>query len=95
MIRVTRLDKHEVALNCDLIESIEARPDTIIRLVTGQSQVVREDVSEVLERIRAWRASVLERAGLAGLLAHPVALPPSPRTESDGSSDYAPMEIPA
>jgi len=95
MIRVTRLDKHEVALNCDLIESIEARPDTTIRLVTGQSQVVREGVNEVLELIRAWRASVLERAGLAGLLAHPHTPPPAPRTEPDGSSDYAPMEIPA
>jgi len=95
MIRVTRLDKHVVALNCDLIESIEARPDTTIRLITGQSQVVREGVDEVLERIRAWRASVLERAGLAGLLAHRPAPPPLPRTEPDGSSDYAPLEIPA
>ena len=95
MIRVTRLDKHEVVLNCDLIESIEAHPDTTIRLVTGHSQVVRENVSEVLERIRVWRVSVLERAGLAGLLAHPISPAPLPRTEPDGSSDYAPMEIPA
>ena len=76
MIRVTRLDRQEFALNCDLIESIEARPDTTIRLVTGQSRVVRESVDEVLERIRAWRASVLEFAGLPGLLAHtPILLP--------------------
>ena len=95
MIRVTRLDKHEIALNCDLIESVDARPDTTIRLVTGHSQVVLENVNEVLERIRGWRVSVLERAGLGGLLAHPVSLPPAPRTEPDGSSDYAIMEIPA
>lgn len=72
MIRVTRLDRCEVALNCDLIESVDARPDTTVRLVTGQSLVVRESVEEVLERILAWRASVLERAGLGGLLAHPI-----------------------
>jgi flagellar protein FlbD len=95
MIRVTRLDKHEIALNSDLIESIEARPDTTIKLLTGQSQVVLEGVGEVLERIRVWRASVLERAGLAGLLQHPLTPPPAPRKEPDGSSDYAPMEIPA
>ncbi len=95
MIRVTRLDKHEVVLNCDMIESIEARPDTTIRLVTGHSQVVRENVSEVLERIRVWRVSVLERCGLGGLLAHPFSPAPLPRTEPDGSSDYAPLEIPA
>lgn len=72
MIRLTRLDRCEVALNCDLIESVDARPDTTIRLVTGQSHVVRESVAEVLERIRDWRASVLERSGLAGLLAQPI-----------------------
>lgn len=72
MIRLTRLDKQEVVLNCDLIESVDARPDTTIRLVTGHSQVVRESVEEVLARIRDWRASVLARAGLAGLLAQPI-----------------------
>jgi flagellar protein FlbD len=72
MIRVTRLDRHEVVLNCDLIESVDARPDTTIRLVTGQSQVVRESVEDVLARIREWRASVLAQSGLAGLLAHPI-----------------------
>ena len=95
MIRVTRLDKHEIALNCDMIESIEAHPDTTIRLLTGQSQVVRESVDELLERIRAWRASVLERAGLAGLLTAPVAPTQLPRSAPDCESDYAPMEIPA
>jgi uncharacterized protein YlzI (FlbEa/FlbD family) len=69
MIRVTRLDRQEFALNCDLIECIEAQPDTTIRLVTGQTRVVRESLDEVLERMREWRASVLERAGLPGLLA--------------------------
>jgi len=69
MIVVTRLDRREVALNCDLIESVDARPDTTIRLVTGQSLVVRESVSEVVERIRAWRIGLIEGAGLASLLA--------------------------
>jgi flagellar protein FlbD len=92
MIRVTRLDHHEIALNCDLIESIEARPDTTIRLVTGQSQVVRESVDDVLGLIRAWRASVLERAGLAGLLAHPGA---PARLQPPSVSDSAPLDVPA
>jgi flagellar protein FlbD len=72
MILLTRLDRQEVALNPDLIESIEARPDTTIRLVTGQSQVVREKVHEVIERIAAWRTELLGRAGLAGLVARPL-----------------------
>ena len=97
MIRVTRFDRHEIVLNCDLIETIEARPDTTLRLVTGQSQVVRESLDEVLERIRAWRASVLARAGLAGLLA-PAPLPTLQASQvrtHDDRSDHAPLEIPA
>ncbi len=63
MIRVTRLDGQEIALNCDLIESIESRPDTTIRLTTGQSLVVRESLDETVERVADWRARVLARAG--------------------------------
>ena len=67
MIRVSRLDRQEVAINCDLIETIEAKPDTTIRLVGGQSIVVREALDEILERIAEYRSKVLERAGLAAL----------------------------
>jgi|SoiMethySBSTD1v2_1073268.scaffolds.fasta_scaffold598443_2 flagellar protein FlbD len=69
MIQLTRLDRQEVTVNSDLIELIEARPDTTLRLTTGQSLVVRERMDEVVERIRAWRGSVLERAGLPAQLA--------------------------
>lgn len=101
MIRVTRLDRQEIVLNCDLVESIEARPDTTIRLVTGASLVVRESVGELLEHVRAWRASVFERAGLSALLAQPP--PPLPaqhaederESELEFKSDRADMEIPA
>jgi flagellar protein FlbD len=101
MIRVTRLDKHEVVLNCDLLESIEARPDTTLRLVTGASLVVRESVEEVLEAVRTWRAGVLVRAGLAGLVAHPLAPVLLPRRDEERASeltfgsDHVEMEIPA
>lgn len=98
MIRVTRLDKAEFVLNCDLIESIEARPDTTVRLVTGQSRVVRESVDEVLERIRQWRASVLARAGLPGLLASAPLLPPVLADEDPDEDELhvsAELEIPA
>jgi len=73
MIVVTRLNRQEVALNCDLIEIIEALPDTTLRLVTGKILVVRESLPEVLEKIRAWRSAVLKGAGLDGALAAPLA----------------------
>ncbi len=101
MIRVTRLDRQEIVLNCDLIECIEARPDSTIRLITGASLVVREDVTELLERVRLWRASVLARAGLPALLAQthtPVLLPrvdDERESELEFESDRAALEIPA
>jgi len=58
MIPVTRLDDSEIALNCDLIESIESLSDTTIRLITGEILAVREPVQEVLGRIASWQAQV-------------------------------------
>lgn len=50
MIRVTRLNGSEFVLNADLIRTVEARPDTTIKLVNGDSFVVREPVDEVVDR---------------------------------------------
>ncbi len=69
MICVSRLNRQEVTLNADLIERIEAAPDTTIRLITGESLVVREDVAEVVRRIVAYRSRLLAGAGLPALLA--------------------------
>ena len=76
MIRVTRLDRQEIALNSDLIETVESRPDTTIRLVTGLHLVVREPLEEILERIRAWRASLGERGAPTMARVPLSALPP-------------------
>jgi uncharacterized protein YlzI (FlbEa/FlbD family) len=75
MIRVTRLDRHELVLNSDLIESVDAHPDTTIRLVNGRSHVVRESVDDVLERMREWRATLMARAGLGAFAAGMLPLP--------------------
>ena len=59
MIRVTRLNGEEFALNPDLIERVEAHPDTVAFLVDGTKYVVRESVADVLQEIREYRASIL------------------------------------
>jgi flagellar protein FlbD len=59
MIRVTRLNGEEFALNPDLIERVEAHPDTVAFLVDGTRYVLRESVEEVLREIREYRASIL------------------------------------
>jgi flagellar protein FlbD len=63
MIVVTRYSGPAVALNCDLIERVEADPDTVLTLVDGSRFVVRESVAEVIDKVRTFRASVLVLAG--------------------------------
>lgn len=52
-------------LNSDLIQTIEATPDTVITLQNGSKLVVDESPEEVVQRIRSWRASTLSGAFLA------------------------------
>jgi len=59
VIRVTRLNGEGFALNPDLIERVEAHPDTVAFLVDGTKYVVRESVEDVLQEIREYRASIL------------------------------------
>ena len=59
MIRVTRLNGERFALNPDLIERVEAHPDTVAFLVDGTKYVVKESVDEVLQEIREYRAGIL------------------------------------
>jgi flagellar protein FlbD len=59
VIRVTRLNGEQFALNPDLIERVEAHPDTVAFLVDGTKYVVKESVEEVLQEIREYRASIL------------------------------------
>jgi flagellar protein FlbD len=63
MIIVTRLHGSNMAVNCDLIERVEATPDTVLTLVDGNRYVVRESVGEIVEKVRAFRASVVLLAG--------------------------------
>lgn len=58
MVRVTRLDGSEIVVNADLIETLEATPDTVVTLSTGRRLVVREPVDEVIERVIAYRRRV-------------------------------------
>lgn len=62
MVLVHRLKGEAVFLNADMIESIEARPDTVVVLVDGRSFVLSDAPEEIVERIRQFRASVLVAA---------------------------------
>jgi flagellar protein FlbD len=59
MINVTRLNRTCLVLNSDLIEFIESAPDTVITLTNDRKLTVQESVDEVVEKIRAWRRSLV------------------------------------
>jgi uncharacterized protein YlzI (FlbEa/FlbD family) len=49
-------------LNPDLVVSVESTPDTVITLTTHTKVLVAEPAAEVVEAVRAWRASILGAA---------------------------------
>ncbi|MFZ0705398.1 MAG: flagellar FlbD family protein [Candidatus Korobacteraceae bacterium] len=59
MIQLTRLNNSRLAINSDLIKFVEAAPDTVLTLVSGEKVVVREGVAEVIERVCEFRRSIL------------------------------------
>ncbi len=59
MVHLTRLNHLPLVLNSDLIEYIEITPDTVITLTTGQKIMVRESADEVVDRVVAFRRSIL------------------------------------
>jgi flagellar protein FlbD len=50
MIALIRLNGHPLMLNCDLIESVEELPDTVVTLVSGNKLVVRDSMADVHKR---------------------------------------------
>lgn len=59
MITVTRRNGTAFALNPDLIERVEATPDTVITLVSGTKYVVAESVEQIVQEVCQFRAAVL------------------------------------
>ena len=58
MIVVHRLNNSEIVINPDLIESMEATPDTRITLTTEKTFIVKETIPEIVERVIAYQRSV-------------------------------------
>ncbi len=57
--RITQPD-HDLYVNPDLIQVIEANPDTVIVLVNGTRIVVSETAAELADLVRRWRASIFD-----------------------------------
>ncbi len=59
VIYLSRLDGTRFVLNANRIETIEARPDTVITVVDGKHFVVKESVDDVIARAIAYQRALL------------------------------------
>jgi flagellar protein FlbD len=51
VIALTRLNGQPVMVNCDLIESLEETPDTVVTLTSGNKFIVRDHMRDIQQKI--------------------------------------------
>lgn len=66
MIYLTKLNGNQFIVNADLIESVEATPDTMITLTNGKKIVVTESIAEVIQKSLEYKGKIksFENAGI-------------------------------
>lgn len=85
MIELTRLNNKPLFVNADLIKFVEASPDTLVTLISGEKLVVRETMEEIRARFVAFRRSILE--GLALSWGAPASHPSPPESGASGERE--------
>lgn len=60
VIEVTRLNGLPIVVNAELIKFIEATPDTLISLTSGEKIMVKEPVDLVTERVLEYRHQIAD-----------------------------------
>lgn len=60
MIEVTRLNEKTIMINCELIESVEETPDTVITFNHGKKLVVKEDIEEIKHKIIEYKQEIFK-----------------------------------
>jgi flagellar protein FlbD len=60
MVRITRLNDTVLVVNSDMIEFLEATPDTIVTLTTGRKVVAKESVDELIDKVVEYKRRCLE-----------------------------------
>ena len=61
MISLTRINRHPIVINSDLIEHIESTPDTIVSLTNGEKFLVLESPREIIERVIDFRRAIQQQ----------------------------------
>ena len=58
MIELHKLNGEKFVLNANHIETIEERPDTVIKLTNDRKYLVRENIEDIIEKIIKYNRSV-------------------------------------
>jgi flagellar protein FlbD len=58
MIKVSRINGKEFVVNADLVETLEATPDTVVTLTTGKKLMVKDTVDEMIKKIVDYKKEV-------------------------------------
>lgn len=58
MIELRRLNGTRFVLNCELIETLEKTPDTIISTINGKKIVVIDTIEEIVEKVIQYKRQV-------------------------------------
>ncbi|HAB59802.1 MAG TPA: flagellar protein FlbD [Lachnospiraceae bacterium] len=58
MIEVTRLNGARFSINCDLIETVEETPDTVITLTNGKKFIVSENMEQIKKLVISFKKKI-------------------------------------
>jgi flagellar protein FlbD len=93
MIVVTRLNGSRFAVNPDLVERVQASPDTTLVLVGGTTYIVQETLDEVIDLIAAYRARVISTAYAGPLAEHAAAASSRPHPHAHAGARSGGAEV--
>ena len=63
MIPLRRLNNQPIIVNCDLIESIESTPDSVVTLVSGNKLIVRDTLDEIRKKVVDFKREIYGPGG--------------------------------
>lgn len=58
MITITRLNDKELVINADMIECMEATPDTTITMTTGRKIIAKESIDDIIDKILKYKKKI-------------------------------------
>lgn len=61
MIELTKLNGNSFVLNAELIETVEATPDTVVTLTTGRKYIVLEKKGDIINKVIQYKRCIFCR----------------------------------